>query len=453
MPLDRLVRMSDTPTTRYVAAPSGGHIAYQVVGKGPDLVPLMGWWGQVEDQWEMPPQRRFLERLMSFRRLLLFDKQGTGLSDPVTLNDLPTLEGWMDDVSVVMSAAESEQVTLLANAAGGLMAILFAATYPRRTAALILVDCYARALRAEDYPAGFPAEVLRVYQEGRLKMWGTGEVAELLAPSLSEDASVREWMGRVQRHSAGPGAVAAMQTMIDGVDLRGILPLISVPTLVVHRQGDGFIRVGHGRYLAQHIPNARYVELPGDDHLVWAGDQDAVLDEIEEFLTGARSVPDADRVLATVMFTDIVGSTERAASLGDRRWRELLDAHDTLVRRQLDRYRGREVQTTGDGFLATFDGPARGIRCARSIVDAVRPLGIEVRAGLHAGECELRGQNIGGLAVHIAARVASLAGSCEVLTSSTVKDLVAGSGIEFEDRGEHDLKGVPGTWKLYAVQD
>lgn len=281
--------------------------------------------------------------------------------------------------------------------------------------------------------------------------WGTGVGLRAWAPSMGNDRRFRDWWARFQRLSASPSAAVAQIASYAEIDVRDILPLVTAPALIIHRTGDHMINVEAGRYLADRLPNARFVELPGDDHFFWTGDQDTVLEEIEEFLTGARSAPEPDRVLASVLFTDIVGSTEQAASLGDRTWRGLLDAHDTLVRRQLERFRGREVHTTGDGFLATFDGPARGIRCAQTIVDGVRSLGLEVRAGLHAGECELRGQDVGGLAVHIAARVGALAGPGEVLVSSTVKDLVAGSGIEFADRGEHALKGVPGTWRLFSA--
>jgi class 3 adenylate cyclase len=332
------------------------------------------------------------------------------------------------------------------------MAMLFAATYPERVSALILVNTAARHLRDVDYPWGLPADRMARFLQRMEELWGTGDLVDVTAPSVAHDPRFRRWYGRYERASMGPSACATMYATQFERDLRGVLPTIRVPTLVLHRAGNRHLRVGHGRYLAEHIPGARYVELPGEDHLFFTGDTEAVLAEIEEFLTGARSPGEVDRVLATVLFTDIVGSTERAAALGDRAWRAVLDTHNGIVRRELDRHRGREVKTAGDGFLATFDGPARGIRCASAVRDEIRPLGIEIRAGLHTGECELMGDDVGGIAVHIGARVAGAAGAGEVLVSSTVKDLVAGSGIRFADRGLHVLKGVPGEWRLFTVE-
>ena len=441
------------PETRY-ARSEEGEVAYQVVGDGPlDLVFIPSWLSNVDAMWEEPSLARFLRRLGMFSRTLCFDKRGSGVSHPVSLAAIPTLEQWMVDVRTVMDAAHVERAALLGSAEGGPMAMLFAATHPERTSALILLDTAARMLRDADYPWGLPADrVPRVLQ--RLKdTWGTGRTVEFLAPSAAHDERFRRWLARYERLSMAPQAHIPMYAAHFEWDLRGVLPSIRVPTLVLHRSGDAHIRVGHARYLAEHIPQAKYVELPGEDHLFFVGDTEAILAEIEEFLTGVRPVPEIDRVLATVLFTDIVGSTERAAALGDRAWRALLDTHHRIVRQELERHRGREVKTIGDGFLATFDGPARAIRCACAIREGVRPLGIEIRAGLHTGECELMDDDVGGIAVHIGARVAASAGPAEVVVSRTVKDLVAGSGLRFVDRGTHDLEGVPGEWRLFAVED
>jgi pimeloyl-ACP methyl ester carboxylesterase len=441
--------VADVPETRY--AKSGDvHIAYATSGEGPlDLVFVPGFVSHLEYALEEPSVARFMRRLGSFTRVVAFDKRGTGLSDRSAV--LPTMDERMDDIRAVMDAASSTQAALFGVSEGGPLTLLFAATYPDRAKAIVLYGSHARFLAAPDYPWGVKPEQLRSMAEHIEPRWGTGVGLGAWAPSMAGDRRFRDWWARFQRLSASPSAAVAQIASYAEIDVRDILPLVTVPALIIHRTGDRMINVEAGRYLADRLPNARFVELPGDDHFFWTGDQDTVLEEIEEFLTGARSAPEPDRVLASVLFTDIVGSTEQAASLGDRTWRGLLDAHDTLVRRQLERFRGREVHTTGDGFLATFDGPARGIRCAQTIVDGVRSLGLEVRAGLHAGECELRGQDVGGLAVHIAARVGALAGPGEVLVSSTVKDLVAGSGIEFLDRGEHALRGVPGTWRLFTA--
>jgi class 3 adenylate cyclase len=438
------------PETRY--AKSGDlHIAYQVIGEGPPDIALVDqWFSHVDGQWEVPPMARLLERLASFSRLLLFDERGVGLSDPVSIEALPSIQEWMDDLRAAMDAAGFERATLVANLAGGFMASVFAATYPDRTAALALVDCFARLVAAPpDYPTGAPPDEEDRYTARMETDWGRGFLLDLFAPSMAGDAPLRDQWARYERTAASPGSVRAMLRVIYGTDIRDILPSIRVPTLVIGRGGAE--RIGHSRYLAAHIPDAKYVELPGEDNLIWAGDQDALVSEIQEFVTGARPAPEPDRVLATVLFTDIVGSTQEAARLGDRRWKELLQLHNAVVRRELDRFNGREVHTAGDGFLATFDGPARAIRSAVSISEAVRPLGIEVRAGLHTGEIELLEDDIGGIAVHIGSRVSALAGPREVLVSSTVKDLVAGSGIEFEQRGVHELKGVPGQWNVFAV--
>jgi len=440
------------PATRY--ARSGDvNIAYQVVGEGPrDLVYVMGWITHLELAWEEPTVARFWERLASFSRLILFDKRGTGMSDRVPIHALPTLEQRMDDVRAVMDAAGAERAALFGVSEGGPMSVLFAGTYPDRTTALIVYGSYAKRIWAPDYPwAPTPEERQRFYdliEHG----WGGDVDITTIAPSAAHDPRIREWMARYLRSAASPGAALALARMNTQVDIRAILPTIRVPTLIMHRRGDMDIDVGGARWMARQIPGAKYVELPGNDHIPWFGDQDAILDEIEEFLTGIRRGPEPDRRLATVLFTDIVGSTERAAALGDRRWRELLEAHHAAIRRELDRYRGREVDTAGDGFLAIFDGPARAVRCAASAAAAVHGMGLQIRAGVHTGEVEVMGAGVGGIAVHIGARVAALAQPGEVLVSSTVKDLVAGSGIEFEDRGSHVLRGVPGEWRLYAAR-
>jgi pimeloyl-ACP methyl ester carboxylesterase len=441
------------PDTRY--ARSGEvNIAYQVVGEGPlDLVFVSGWVSNLDLMWQEPSYARFLRRLASFSRLILFDKRGTGLSDRVPEADLPTLEARMDDVRAVLDAAGSERAALLGHSEGGPMCLLFAATYPERTVALVLIGTYARRLVGDGYPFGAEPEAYDSFLREIADGWGGAVGLEARAPSLVDDTRFRTWWSDYLRMSASPGAALALTRMNGEIDVRPALETIGVPTLVVHRTGDRSLPVEGARYLAERIRGARLVELPGIDHLPFVGDQDAILDEIEEFLTGVRRGADVDRVLATVLFTDIVGSTEWAVRLGDREWRDLLDSHHLLVRRALESWRGLEVDTAGDGFLATFDGPARAIRCACAIRDAVRGLGLEIRAGLHTGECEVHGETVAGIAVHIGARVAALAGHGEVLVSSTVRDLVAGSGIEFDERGEHELKGVPGRWRLYSVVD
>jgi pimeloyl-ACP methyl ester carboxylesterase len=439
--------------TRY--ARSGEvNIAYQVVGEGPlDLVFVSGWVSNLDVMWEEPSFARFLRRLASFSRLILFDKRGTGLSDRVPEADLPTLEARMDDVRAVLDAVGAERAALLGHSEGGPMCLLFAATYPERTVALVLIGTYARRLVAHGYPFGAEPEAYDAFLREIADEWGGAVGLEARAPSLVDDTRFRTWWSDYLRMSASPGAALALTRMNGQIDVRPALETIGVPTLVVHRTGDRSLPVEGARYLAERIRGARLVELPGIDHLPFVGDQDAILDEIEEFLTGVRRGAGNDRVLATVLFTDIVGSTERAAKLGDREWRDLLDSHHLLVRRALESWRGIEVDTAGDGFLATFDGPARAIRCACAIRDAIRGLGLEIRAGLHTGECEVHGETVAGIAVHIGARVAALAGPGEVLVSSTVRDLVAGSGIEFAEHGEHELKGVPGRWRLYSVAD
>lgn len=443
--------MQDQPVTRYTKS-GDGYVAYQVTGEGPDLVFVPGWISHLEVCWDIPPLASFLRRLGSFCRVIAIDKRGTGLSDPLPPDRVATLEERMDDVRAVMDAVGSARAALLGISEGGPMNILFAATHPERTVALILFGTYAKMARDEDYPIGYTYEVLDQYWSRLEGRWGTGAGLGALAPSMALDPRMRELWGRYQRMSASPGAAVSLLLLSQRIDLRHVLPTVRVPTLVLHREGDRFVPPEHGRYLADNIPGARYVALDGDDHLFFAGDFHDMLGEMEEFLTGHRGSERADRILATVLFTDIVNSTAKAADLGDRAWRDLLDRFEGLVQRQLERFRGRAVKATGDGYLATFDGPARGVQCATAIADAVRQLGIRVRTGLHTGECEMRGNDVAGIAVHIGARVADAAAPGEVLVSSTVKDLVAGSGLTFEERGSHALKGIPGTWRLFAAQ-
>ena len=441
--------MTTPPKTQY--AKSGSvHIAYQAVGKGAlDLVLVPGWVSHIEYAWEDPWMSPFLHRLASFSRLILLDRRGTGLSDRVA--ELPSLEQRIDDVRAVMDAVGSQRAALFGISEGGPMCTMFAATYPERTSALVLYGTFARLTRAPDYPIGLSREQLGIFLDRVEESWGAGLSADYFVPSLSNDERFRQSWARFERLAVSPAGARALISMLYETDARHILPVIRVPTLIVQRVGDQVSRVDGARYMAERIAGAKYLELPGADHFPWVGDIDSILDPVEEFLTGTRAEREPDRVLATVLFTDIVGSTERAAAIGDRRWRELLDGYYAISRRELPRFRGREVDTAGDGFFAAFDGPARAVRCAEAIGVGVRSLGIEVRAGLHTGECEVMGDKVGGIAVHIGARVAALARPGEVLVSNTVKDLVAGSGLVFEERGEHTLKGVPGEWRLYAV--
>jgi class 3 adenylate cyclase len=436
--------------TRY--ARSGDvHVAYQVFGEGDlDVVLVNGFVTHVELAWEHEPSARFLARLGSFARVITFDRRGSGLSDPV--GEAPTLEERMDDVRAVMDAAGSERAALIGISEGVPMCILFAATYPDRVRALVSSGGLARTTEAPDYPWALPAEVLlEAGAELVLPHWGTGAMVEVVAPSVAADPEVRAFFARLERASASPGMLFSLAAMFLEIDVRDVVPTVHVPALVLHRRHDRLVNVRHGRWLAEHLPDARLVELPGDDHSFLYEDPERTLGDLQEFLIGTRDAPEPERVLATVLFTDVVDSTRTAADLGDRRWREVLETHQRQVRAELARFSGREVKSTGDGFLATFDGPARAVRCARAIAAAPGPDGIRVRAGLHAGECEVMGEDIGGIAVHIAARVSALAGPGEVLVSRTVKDLVAGSGIAFEDRGEHALKGVPDLWQLHGV--
>ncbi|MDQ3777244.1 MAG: adenylate/guanylate cyclase domain-containing protein [Actinomycetota bacterium] len=439
------------PETRY--ARSGDvHIAYQTVGAGAsDLLLVPEFWHSIEAQWDQPALAAFLDRLSSYGRLISFDQRGTGVSDPVPPNAVLALEQWLDDITAVMDEAMSEQAVLLGFGGGGSLSMLFAATYPERTSGLVLVNSFPRLAEAPDYHWGrAPAvedEVLHVMRTG----WGRGVLLDLVAPSKVGDEEFRQWWARYQRLGSSPGTIVRMRRMLDELDVRDVLPNIRVSTLVLHRADNTFVRVEHGRYLADHIPGARYREVPGSDYFPFLGNADLFLDEIGQFLDGLSDAPDPDRVVTTVLFTDIVASTQRAAELGDRRWAELLGSHHAVIRRELERFRGHEVDTAGDGFFATFDGPARAVRCALAIVDAVRPLGLEIRAGVHTGEVEIADGERRGVAVHIGQRVLAQARGGEVLASSTVKDLVAGSGLVFADRGVHELKGVPERWRLFQV--
>jgi class 3 adenylate cyclase len=440
----------DPPATRY--AKNGDiHLAYQVAGEGPlDILYVPTWLQAMETLWEEPAIAGFFKRIGRFARLIMFDRRGSGMSDP--LEGAPTLEEQMDDVLAVLDAAGSERPGLFAQFEGGPMAMLFAATYPERTRALALYDAFACTLRSDELPwAADPAE-REQWIDRLVEVWGTGQRMLSFAPSIADDPERIAWFGKMERLAMGPGMVRPIMRLIGQWDVRSVLPTIQVPTLVMHRTSDPVIDPRHADYIADRIPNARKVALPPGDTLPLISDGPIIVDELEEFFTGVRQAREPDRVLATVLFTDIVDSTRRAAALGDSRWRDLLERHDALVRGHLARHRGQEVKSTGDGFLATFDGPARAIRCACDITVDVQRLGLDVRAGLHTGELEVRGADVAGMAVHIGARIGSLADAGEVLVSGTVKDLVVGSGIDFGDRGEHELKGVPGGWRVFSVE-
>jgi class 3 adenylate cyclase len=450
-PLTQAETSAVIPETRYAKTADGVHIAYQVVGSGAvDIVAAIGWTTNIEAMWEEPSLARWLSRLSTFGRLIIFDKRGVGLSDRVPESELPTLETRMDDVRAVMDAAGSERAVVFGISEGGPMTITFAATYPQRTIALVLFGT------GTTWEVSDSAESA-AYIERMDRSWGTEEFArqelrDWAAPSLADDERLVTWLASYLRRSASPGAAIALEKMNLGIDVTHVLPAIHVPTLVVSRTEDMAFTAEQGRAIAEGIPGARFIEHPGVDHFFWVGEGDRLLDEVHRFVKEIRvEEAELDRVLATVMFTDIVGSTAKAAELGDHGWLALLGEHNEKIRAQLGRFRGREVDTAGDGFLATFDGPIRAVRCAMAVRDAVRNLGIELRAGLHTGEVELDGEKVRGIAVHIGSRIAGLAGPSEIFVSSTVKDLIAGSAVPFEDRGEHGLKGVPGAWHLYAV--
>ncbi len=419
------------PETRY--ARSGDvNIAYQVTGHGPiDLVFVMGWVSNLEAFWQEPSVAGFFNRLASFSRLILFDKRGTGLSDRVPIDRLPTIEQRMDDVRAVMDAAGSSRAALFGVSEGGPMCSVFAASFPQRTSALVMYGSYAKRVWDAEYPWAPRQEERESWYSLLEREWGSGADIEILAPNA--DDRFRDWWARYLRMSASPGAAVALGRMNTAIDIRQLLSAIRVPTLILHRTGDRDIDVGGSRWMARQIADAKYVELSGDDHLPWVGDQDAILDEVEEFLTGVRHGPDPDRVLATILFTDIVESTVRAAELGDRGWRDLLGQHNSVVRGELERFQGREIDNAGDGFYG------------------LRRIGLEVRAGIHTGECEVLGDKLAGVAIHVAARIAATGGRGEVRVSGTVHDLVAGSGIAFQDLGPTALKGMPGEWGLFQV--
>jgi class 3 adenylate cyclase/pimeloyl-ACP methyl ester carboxylesterase len=442
------------PDTHY-AVGEGGYVAYQVFGNGLPLVFITSWLQNVDVMWEEPSLARYLERLASFSRVICFDKRGSGVSDPVPLAALPTLEQWMDDTRAAMDAAGVERAALLGDTEGGPMAIMFAASFPERVSALVLVNTFARWRRDDDYPTGMPEATVDRLVDRYGQHWGvTAEILDLTAPSIAHDQRFRRWYTRYQRLCMPRGAATALYRWVTELDVRSALPAVRVPTLVLHRAGNRHHRVGFGRYLAEHLPNARYVELPGVDSLPFhAGDFEALLDEVEQFLTGTRAVPVLERMLATIVFTDVVGSTELAADRGDAGWLELQRRHNEIVREHLRSYRGREISFTGDGFMASFDGPARAVTCAVRLAEALADVGLTIRVGVHTGEVEVSGQQLSGLAVHIASRVMAAAEHGGVFVSGTVRDLVVGSDIGFADRGSRTLRGVPGTWPLYEAVD
>ena len=437
------------PETSY-AWNEGTALAYQVVGSsGPDLLFIPGSVTHLEMLWEEPRVSRFLTRLGGFSRLILMDPRGLGLSDRLT--EIPTLDERVADLLSVLDAAESERAALFGNADSGPACIAAAVLHPDRISGLILCGTYAKASWSEDYPIGWTDEDWARFRRFVKEDWGKGKLIEEYAPSLAHDEAFRRWYATLDRLGASPRAILLLGEMTLAVDVRPLLPRVAVPTVVMHRIGDRVNSVEHGRYLATRIPDARWVELPGEDFALWSGDTDTIADEVEEFLTGRRGGGEATRVVATVMFTDVVGSTERARGLGDRAWADLLEVHNARVRAELRRFGGREIDDAGDGFLAAFDSPASAITCARAVLGSVREIGVDLRIGLHTGECDIVGDKLRGIAVHIGARVASQAEGGEILVSQTVRDLVAGSGIEFRDRGSHELKGVPGEWRLYSV--
>jgi pimeloyl-ACP methyl ester carboxylesterase len=439
------------PEIRYARSGEVG-IAYQVVGDGPhDVVLAPGFPSHLEHAWEQPRLAHFYRRLASFSRLILFDKRGLGLSDRVADADLPGVEDRMDDIRAVLDAVGSARATVIGISDGGPIAAVFAAIHPERTEGLVLVNSYGKRLRAEDYPWGPSADDWRGIEQAVREQWGGPLFLDLLMPSRSGDPDFAAWWAAYLRRSSSPGAAAAYLRMNAEIDVREVLPAVRVPTLILHSVGDGINPVEGARYLASEIAGARLVELPGADHHPWVTDAERVVEEIEELVTGQRHGAPPESVLATLLFTDIVGSTEAVVELGDRRWKTLLESHHAVVRSRLDRFGGIEVDTTGDGFLARFDGPARAVRCALAIGDALGDLGMRIRAGVHTSEVEITGGSVRGLGVHVAARVMALAGPGEVLVSRVVRDLAVGSGLTFVDRGRHALKGVPGEWELLAA--
>jgi class 3 adenylate cyclase len=452
------ITLADVDVAEIHYAKSGDrHVGYQVLGDGPiDLLAFNSGCNIWIDRDDEPHWSRFDRRLASFSRLIRFDPSGVGLSDPLVGGSDPTIEGWMQDAAAVLDAVGSPRAALFGVSTGGLVAMSLSATYPERASAQVLMHCSARLARDSDYPWGWPQTVLDGFVDAVTDPGYGGDPIDdvaLSAPSLATDIEFRSWWKRAGERSASPATARAMDLLTMRADIRTLLPLIKTPTLVLHRVDNAFLPIGHARYLAENITGASLIELPGRDHLPFAGDTDALLGEIEEFLTGTRATPSTDRILATILFTDIVESTKQGADTGDRRWRELLDNHDRMAERQVHRFGGRQIKTTGDGILATFDSPARAIQCGLAICDGAFQLGIEVRVGVHTGEVERRGNDVAGIGVHIAARVQGCAQPGEVWVSRTVTDLVTGSGIIFNDRGEHPLKGVPGAWHLFTVTD
>jgi class 3 adenylate cyclase len=435
------------------ATSGDARLAYTVRGTGPHEIVYVASWMSNQDVEDGPDFGLFFERLGLFASVVRYDQRGSGLSDPVSFDDLPTLEGWTDDLHAVIEAAAIERAVVMADGLAGTVAALYAATHPERTRALILVNSYATIAWSADYPAGMTTDEHERFVEHLERVWGTGRFARALLPSVDIDETQQRELARFERQSMTPSTVGAIFRRQYATDVRAILPVISAPTLVLHAVDNRLVPVGHGRYLAQHIPHARLVELPGADTAVFVGGDahQIVTEEIEEFVTGTRGDADHSRMLTTLLFTDVAGSTERVAAIGDRAWRSVLDRHDHVVRRQLERFSGHEDKFLGDGMLATFDGPARAIRCGIAIRDAARQIGVEVRVGIHTGEVERRGTELAGIAVHLASRVCEAARPGEVLVSRTLVDLVAGSDITFDDRGEHELKGIPATWRLFAV--
>lgn len=440
------------PTTRY--ARSGDlNIAYQVVGSGPpDLIYVPGWVTNVEVMWEDPNLAGFLRKLSSFSKLVIFDKRGIGLSDPVPLGELPGLNERVQDLHAVMDDVGVERANVFAHSAGGTTAVAYAAQHPQRVERLILFGCYAKRVWSEDYPWAPTRGERAAESKGYEESWADpARIAEFYAPSRANDTAFIQWLGRWLRLSASPRAAAALNDASTNIDVREFLGDIQAPTLLLYRLEDRDVKIEEGRYIASKIPNSRLVELHGADHYFYAGDTGPILQEIEEFVTGYRTGAEPDHALATVLFTDIVRSTDLASEMGDRRWRDLIDRHNTIVRSELARWRGNEVVTTGDGFLATFESPLDAIRCGMRLVEAVRAIGIEIRCGIHTGILEIIDRDVTGLAVNIGARISDLAAPGEVLVSRTVRDLVAGSGFYLEARGEHELKGVPDRWSVFAV--
>lgn len=439
----------DRIDTRY--ARSGTlSIAYQEFGDGEvKLVLIPGWASHVENVWTIPDFAAFGRKLARFARVVMLDRRGTGLSDPVA--DPPTLEERMDDVRAVLDAVGWPRAAIWGISEGGPMAMMFAAACPDRTQALLLYGTYARFSRGDGYPHGYPPEVNATWLPALDKTWGTGELSRSFAPSITGDAAAMRLLARLERMAMSPGTARKLFTMMTQIDVRHVLPAIRVPTLVLHRRDDQPVRVGNARYLAEHIAEARYVELDGADHLPWLGDVDALLGAVREFLTGEHSEAEPDRVLTTILFCDIVDSTQRLAELGDQRWKQLLAAFYALADDKLRHFRGRLIDRAGDGLFASFDGPARAVRCGAALAEAVHGLGVRLRVGVHTGECELLDDKLSGIAVHVGARIAALAEPGQVLVSSTVNKLVVGSGLRFDDRGRHALKGVPGDWHLFAA--